>query len=104
MKILEQIREKLNAGKYQITRHCQKRCDSRNISLKKIKEVINSGEIIEIYPKDSPYPSCLILGYVRQNEPLYVLCAVGIIVHIITVHWLDPEKWLNPKTRREKIL
>ena len=26
------------------------------------------------------------------------------IVHIITVHWLDPAKWLDPKTRREKRL
>ncbi len=101
--MLEKIREKLNAGEYRITRHCQRRCDSRGISLQDIKEVINRGEIIEIYPKDSPYPSCLILGYVRKNEPLYVLCALGNIVHIITVHWLDPSKWLNPKTRREKM-
>ncbi|PIP19077.1 MAG: hypothetical protein COX41_04820 [Candidatus Omnitrophica bacterium CG23_combo_of_CG06-09_8_20_14_all_41_10] len=100
--MLEQIRKKFNAGKYQITRHCPRRCDSRSISLKEIKEAINKGEVIETYPKDSPYSSCLIAGYVRQNEPLYVLCALGNIVHIITVHWLDPKKWLNPRTRREK--
>lgn len=103
IKMLEQIRKKFNAGEYQLTRHSQRRCDSRGISLEEIKEVINKGEIIEIYPKDSPYPSCLILGYVRKNEPLYILCALGNIVHIITVHWLDPTKWLDPKTRREKM-
>jgi len=90
-------------GEFQITRHAQRRCDSRKVSLTEIKEVINKGEIIETYPKDSPYPSCLILGYVRSRESLYILCALGNIVHIIPVHWLDPAKWLDPKTRREKI-
>ncbi|MFZ2603748.1 MAG: DUF4258 domain-containing protein [Candidatus Omnitrophota bacterium] len=101
--MIEQIREKINAGEFQITRHCQRRCDSRGISLAEIKEVITKGEIIETYPTDSPYPSCLIFGHVRGVEPLYVLCALGNIVHIITVHWLDPAKWLDPKTRGEKM-
>lgn len=101
--MLEQIRKKFNAGKFQITKHAQRRCDGRGISLAEIKEVVNRGEIIETYPKDSPYPSCLILGHVHEDEPLYVLCALANIVHIITVHWLDPVKWLDPKTRREKI-
>ena len=100
--MIEQIREKFNAGQFQITRHCQRRCDSRDISLTEIKEVVAKGEILKIYPEDSPYPSCLILGYVRKGEPLYILCALSNFVHIITVHWLDPAKWLDPKTRREK--
>jgi hypothetical protein len=100
--MIEQIRKKINAGEFLITRHCQRRCDSRGILLEEIKRVINEGEIIETYPRDTPYPSCLILGYVRKNEPLYVLCALGNIVHIITVHWLDPAKWMDPKTRRER--
>ncbi|MCX6340120.1 MAG: DUF4258 domain-containing protein [Candidatus Aureabacteria bacterium] len=101
--MIELIRQKINEGKYQITKHCQRRCDGRGILLKEIKKVITEGEIIETYPKDSPYPSCLILGYVRNGRPLYILCAVGELVHIITVHWLDPGKWLDPKTRREKM-
>lgn len=104
IRMIEQIRQKFIAGKYQLSRHCQRRCDSRGITLSEIKEVILNGEIIETYPKDSPYPSCLILGYVRVNQPLYMLCGLGHMVHIITVHWLDPDKWLDPKTRREKIL
>lgn len=100
--MLEPIRQKLLNGEYIITRHAQRRCDTRNISIEEIKHVILSGEIIENYPRDKPYPSCLILGYVRKKIPLYVLCAIGELVHIITVHWLDPTKWLDPKTRREK--
>lgn len=103
IRMIKQIRQKFIAGGYQISRHCQRRCDSRGISLSEIKEAIFSGEIIETYPGDCPYPSCLILGYVRARQPLYVLCGLGHTVHIITVHWLDPAKWLDPKTRREKI-
>ena len=101
-RMIEEIRRKIHDGAFQITRHCQRRCDSRGITLTEIKYVITKRKVIETYPKDSPYPSCLILGYVRHGEPLYVLCALGNIVHIITVHWLDPVKWLDPKTRREK--
>lgn len=34
------------------------------------------------------------------TKPLYVLLAYEEQTHIITVHWLDPDKGLNPKTRR----
>lgn len=101
--MLREIRQKIICAEYNITRHAQRRCDTRGISLDDIKHVISTGEIIENYPADKPYPSCLILGYVRRHQPLYVLCALGEIVHIITVHWLDSDKWLDPKTRREKI-
>jgi hypothetical protein len=100
--MLEAIRKNLSSGNYIITRHAQRRCDSRKISIEEIKWVIAHGEIIESYPHDKPYPSCLIMGYVREEEPLYILCALSHRVHIITVHWLDPTKWLDPKTRREK--
>ena len=100
--MLKEIQEKVLKGDFKITRHAQRRCDTREISLEEIKHCISTGEITEHYPNDKPYPSCLILGYVKHHRPLYVLCALGDIVHIITVHWLDPSKWLDPKTRRER--
>lgn len=100
--MIELIRKLILGRKYNITRHAQRRCDFRGISIEEIESVILTGDIIEDYPDDKPYPSCLILGYVRKNEPLYVLLAYEERVHIITAHWLDPDKWLNPKTRRER--
>ncbi|MBI2119689.1 MAG: DUF4258 domain-containing protein [Elusimicrobia bacterium] len=100
--MIEQIQQKIIHSKYRITKHAQNRCDTREITLQEIKHVILTGEIIESYLHDKPYPTYLILGYVRYHRPLYVLCGLSEIVHIITVHWLDPEKWLDPKTRREK--
>ena len=70
--------------------------------LEELKTVIYHGDVIEEYPDDRPSPSCLIVGRVRGGFPLYVVCGLARKVHIITVHWLDPAKWLDPQTRREK--
>lgn len=100
---IEKLRRLVSDGKYRITLHAQKRIDQRAITLAELKEVICHGEVIEIYPDDKPYPSCLIVGRVRGGFPLYAVCALSDLVHIVTVHWVDPEKWLDPKTRREKL-
>ena len=76
----------------------------RRITIEEISQVIRNGEVIEDYPEDKPYPSCLIMGKIRGGFPLYVVCAISDKIHIITTHWLDPEKWLDPKTRRERQL
>ena len=99
---IQDIRNKFSKGEYRITKNALKRCDIRNISLTEIREVVSKGKIVKTYTRDIPYPSCLVLGYVRKTTPLYVLCAVGELIHIITVHWLDPAKWLDPETRRER--
>lgn len=96
------IRQKIHAGKYEMTFHARERAALRKITMSEIKEAMLCGEIIEKYPDDKPFPSCLIMGQVREGFPLYVVCAVSDLVHIITVHWLDPTKWLDPKTRRER--
>lgn len=85
-----------------MTVHARKRMGLRKITTEEIESVVMSGEVIEDYPNDKPYPSCLIMGKIRDGFPLYVVCALGDKVYVITAHWLDPEKWLDPKTRREK--
>lgn len=43
--------------------HAVKRMFQRNFTEKEVREVIESGEIIESYPDDTPYPSRLMLGW-----------------------------------------
>ena len=38
----------------------------RSIELTEIKQAIAKGEVIEDYPDDYPYPSCLILAKSRE--------------------------------------
>lgn len=85
-----------------MTAHAVKRMGQRKITLTEIEHVIQNGDIIEDYPGDKPFPSCLILGTIREGFPLYVVCAVSDRVHLITAHWMDPEKWLDPVTRRDR--
>lgn len=100
---IEKLRAHVRNGKYRITLHAQKRMDQRAITLAELKEVICQGEVVELYPDDAPFPSCLIVGRVRGGFPLYAVCALSDMVHIVTVHWMDPAKWLDPNTRREKL-
>lgn len=99
---IEHIRKKWKAGSYEISLHARKRMGVRQITLDEIGEVLEKGEIIEQYPNDKPYPSCLIFGAIRKGFPLYVVCALSHQLHLITAHWMDPAKWLDPKTRRDK--
>lgn len=100
---LSKIKRFITAGKYRITLHTLKRLDQRQITVSELKEAILSGVIVETYPDDKPFPSCLIMGKIRGGFPLYVVCGISSdAIHIITTHWMDPAKWLDPTTRREK--
>jgi len=68
-----------------------------------VEAAIMNGEIIEQYPDDYPYPSCLILGLDEKGRYIHVLCALsGDVVCLITTYEPDTkEKWNNDlKTRR----
>ena len=58
------------------------------------------GEIIEDYPDDYPFPSCLMLG----ANHLHVVCGVGAgILWIITAYHPTKDKWEDDlKTRKEQ--
>ena len=86
-----------------MTQHAYNRCRERGIKYADLKEVICSGEIIEQYPNDYPYPSCLILGATLVGQYIHVVCGVGAgRLWIITAYLPDPNKWINDfKTRKE---
>ena len=56
-----------------MTQRILMRCQQRNITYEEIKEVIRSREIIEEYPDDYPYPSCLLLGMTIKGEEYMLL-------------------------------
>lgn len=77
----------------------------RNISMMDVQEAICNGEIIENYPDDYPYPSCLVFGYQSDNRILHVVCACNDTddeLWLITAYFPTEDKWENDfKTRRE---
>lgn len=75
----------------------------RNITTFEVKQVIESGQIIKMYPGDRPYPSCLILGKLN-GKIIHVVIALNSTNHecvIITAYIPDPEVWKNDfKTKK----
>ena len=53
--------------------HCFERMQERDISRADVKNCILNGKIIEDYPNDFPYPSCLIFGYTIKEIVIHVV-------------------------------
>ena len=87
-----------------ITIHAAKRLEQRGIFLKEVMNCIMTGEIIEQYPDDYPYASCLTLGNTNTNKPLHTVVGTnGNQLWIVTAYYPAPKKWMpDLKTRREE--
>ena len=91
-------------GSIRWTGHILKRLMQRGIFQASVVQAIRSGEIIEQYPNDYPYPSCLLLGTTAAGEALHIVCGIGEgEVWLITAYHPDPDEWESDlKTRRVK--
>ncbi|MBR4754643.1 MAG: DUF4258 domain-containing protein [Lachnospiraceae bacterium] len=92
-------------SKMVITQHSRKRFSERGISLNDVCESINSGEIIEQYPDDYPFPSCLILGITIHNQYIHVVVSMNEnVIYLITAYLPNSDKWESDwKTRKERV-
>ncbi|OON99907.1 MAG: hypothetical protein ATN35_10205 [Epulopiscium sp. Nele67-Bin004] len=103
---LNYIQNLCQKGNIKWTAHVLARLQQRDISTKDVKNCIMTGEIIETYPTDYPYPSCLILGICINNVKLH--CVVGVgeeYLWFITAYKPSLEKWDKDfKTRKAENL
>jgi len=61
------------------------------------------GEILEQYPNDYPFPSCLIFGKSLDGSILHIVagCDLGKTVYVITAYYPSSDKWESDyKTRK----
>jgi hypothetical protein len=75
--------------------HATVRMIQRRVSETDVESVLASGEVIERYPDDSPYPSVLILGFVT-GRAIHVVSADrpdAAETIIITVYEPNPTAW-----------
>ncbi len=98
----------MNDNKYPVYRHLTFRIHAlrqmfqRKISDSDIHVILELGTIIEEYPDDPPYPSCLISGKVN-GRPLHVVMAYNNVDReaiVITAYEPDPDTWSEDFTRR----
>ncbi|WP_242877567.1 DUF4258 domain-containing protein [Eisenbergiella tayi] len=74
--------------------HAARRLEQRGISINDIIHCIIHGEIIEQYPTDYPYPSCLILGISVNDKLIHtVIGSNQSQLWIITAYYPDINKW-----------
>ncbi|MDR2595758.1 MAG: DUF4258 domain-containing protein [Treponema sp.] len=80
-----------------LTEHLLTRMKQRHIRLEDIKYAIAKGEIIEQYPTDYPFPSCLI-----NAENIHIVCGLGEgYLYIITAYRPSQEQWEDGGRKRK---
>ena len=99
---IEQIRYDIIAGRFEFSRHAFRRAVERNISAEDIIQAGAMAEVIEEYPDDKYLPSCLLLGFTREQRPLHMqICYTDAnMVKIITLYEPDPRQWQEYRKRR----
>lgn len=86
-----------------ITSHARVEARDDLLVLDDIYHATRSGEVIEDYPEDTPYPSCLIYGKNKNGDPVHCVWAFDIdsgIAVLVTVYRPDPERWIDWKVRK----
>lgn len=103
---IETLRNYFQNDTIVISEHAKNRCRERNIRQKDIKHCIMSGEIIEQYPDDFPFPSCLVFGYTTDNRIIHaVISSEGEFGRIITAYIPNTTKFKDDlKTRKGRDL
>jgi len=83
--------------------HAIQRMFQREIAADDVRHVLATGDVIERYPADTPYPSYLTLGW-RGARPIHVVAADDAASKetiIITVYEPESEQWESDFRRRK---
>ncbi len=102
---LEDIIDAIRNQRVRITDHADEEAQADRLTFDQVFYSVFQGEVIEDYPDDKPYPSCLIYGDAFNGEPIHSVWAYNLSnqwVVLITVYVPDPERWINWRIRRTK--
>lgn len=101
---IEQFRQINKAENYVVTMHSRRRMNERGILLRDVMNAVEHGEIIEQYPEDYPFPSCLILGVTIAEKYLHAVVSLDEgHIYLITAYYPSEAEWKpDLRTRRER--
>lgn len=97
--------EAIQSGRVRITDHADEEADSDRLGSEEVYFSVIHGEIIESYPTDRPYPSCLVLGRTFSGDPVHTVWAYNEHTGwaaLITVYRPDPQRWIDWRQRRSE--
>jgi hypothetical protein len=98
------IIEAIQANRVRITNHADEEAEADHLIFDEIYFSVLCGEIIEDYPTDKPYPSCLIYGQTFSGDPVHSVWAYhdqNRWAVLVTVYRPDPNLWINWQERRK---
>lgn len=72
---IDDIIAAIQANRVQITDHADEEAEADQLTFDEIYFSVLHGEIIEDYPTDRPYPSCLIYGQTFSGDPVHSVWA-----------------------------
>ena len=102
---IEDIRDAVRNGRVKVTDHADGEALEDQITASELRSSVLSGEIIEDYPDDIPYPSCLIYGMTSEGNPVHSVWGYGVDKReatLITLYRPDPGRWIDWRTRRPR--
>lgn len=101
---IESILEAINSNKLRVTDHADEEMFADKLILKDVLQSVGIGEIIEDYPNDKPFPSCLVYGKNELNQPIHSVWGFNpknSWAVLITVYRPNPKKWIDWKKRKK---
>jgi len=101
---IQNIIAAIRHNRIRITDHADEEAQTDHLSFDEVFSSVLRGEVIEDYPKDKPYPSCLIYGDSFTGRPIHSVWAYNpktLWTVLITVYCPDSERWIDWRTRRK---
>ena len=102
---ISDIVEAIQAKRIRISDHADVEAHEDEISYEEVHYSVLQGQIIEEYPTDRPYPSCLVYGRTVVGDPVHSVWAFNPDNRwavLVTVYRPDPDRWVNGTTRRRR--
>jgi hypothetical protein len=101
--LFDEIIAAIEAQQVLVTRHARERLTQRQVTFDEICSSVIQGSIIEDYPDDTPYPSCLVCGELSTGSYLHTVWAYDEsqnLAILITVYPPDQNLWIDWRQRR----
>ena len=102
---IEGIISAIRNNRIRISDHADEETQADQLSFDEVFHSVFQGEIIEDYPDDWPYPSCLVYVNTFRGEPVHSVGAYNESSNwaaLITVYRPDPARWIDWRTRRSE--
>ena len=102
---IESIIGAIRRGMILISDHADEEAEADGLTFDEIYFSVFHREIVEHYPIDKPYPSCLIFGRTFSGSPIHSVWAYNednTWAVLITVYRPDPIRWDNWRERKRQ--